>query len=259
MLTPDGSLVIAATNSQRVYALKTSDGLPDPGWGLTGVFLARDPQECARSRARPTARGTVYVAASDRRVYALSGEDGSTLLTSSAFASEGLSTQPVVSGGTVYVGSFDDNLYALGRLESQRRLELSMRAGNVQSSPVVDSNGHVYFGSDIRDPFVDNRNVNALYPDGTVKWQFSTGSGDVRGTPAVRPDGTVYIGSFNFNFYAINQFAVPKSLKDKFITYDTGAVGGVPVAVGTPSENWLSGGPWAVRMEVYRAHRDRSR
>ena len=46
-----------------------------------------------------------------------------------------------------------------------------------------------------------------------------------------RPDGTVYIGSFNSNFYAINQFAVPKSLKDKSITYETGAVGGVPVSV----------------------------
>ena len=67
---------------------------------------------------------------------------------------------------------------------------------------------------------------------------YSTGSGDVRGTPLVRPDGTVYIGSFNSNFYAINQFAVPKSLKDKFITYETGAVGGVPVSVDN-SDDWL--------------------
>ena len=161
----------------------------------------------------------------------------------------------MVAGGTVYVGSYDDNLYALDTSNLSLRWSY-YAAGNVQSTPAVDSNGTVYFGSDLRDPFVDNRNVNALYSDGTVKWQYSTGSGDVRGTPLVRPDGTVYIGSFNFNFYAINQFAVPKSLKDKFITYETGAVGGVAVSVDN-ADDWLksstSKGPWAVRMEVYRS------
>jgi outer membrane protein assembly factor BamB len=255
VLTPDGSLIIAATDSQRVYALKTSDGLPDPSWGLTGVFFPANPRNAPGVGPGLTAKGTVYVAAGDRRVYALSGEDGSTLLTSPAFASEALATPPVVAGGTVYVGSFDDRLYALDASNLGVRWSF-YAAGNVQSRPSVDSNGHVYFGSDIRDPFVDNRNVNALYPDGTEKWRFSTGSGDVRGTPAVQPDGVVYIGSFNFNFYAINQFAVPKSLKDKSIAYDAGAVGGVGVTVDS-AEDWLKGssskGPWAVRMEIYRS------
>jgi outer membrane protein assembly factor BamB len=255
VLTPDGSLVIAAADTQRVYALRTSDGLPDANWGLNGAPIGGVPKNAPAVGPGATAKGTVYIGAGDRRVYALSGLDGSTLLTSPVFASEGLATQPVVAGGTLYVGSYDDNLYAL------ETSNLSLRwsyyaAGNVQSSPAVDSNGTVYFGSDLRNPFVDNRNVNALYSDGTVKWQYSTGSGDVRGTPLVRPDGTVYIGSFNFNFYAINQFAVPKSLKDKFITYETGAVGGVPVSVDN-AEDWLksstSKGPWAVRMEIYRS------
>jgi hypothetical protein len=114
----------------------------------------------------------------------------------------------------------------------------------------------LYFGSDIRDPFVDNQNINAIYSDGTVKWRYSTVTGDVRGTPLVRPDGTVYIGSFNSKFYAINQFAVPKNLKEKSITYETGTVGGVAVTVDN-TDDWLkssvSKGPWAVRMEVYRS------
>ena len=179
----------------------------------------------------------MYIGAGDRKIYALSGENGSALPSSPSlvFASEGLSTQPVVAGGTVYVGSFDDHLYALNTSDLNQSPKPGFpfyAAGNVQSTPVIDSNGTLYFGSDIRDPFVDNRNVNALYSDGTVKWRYSTGSGDVRGTPVVRPDGTVYIGSFNSNLYAINQFAVPKSLKDKSITYETGAVGGVAVTVG---------------------------
>ena len=222
---------------------------------MTGAFIAASPKNAPGVGPGATAKGTVYIGAGDRRIYALSGEDGSTLLTSPAFAAEGLATQPVVAGGTVYVGSYDDNLYALDTSNLSLRWSY-YAAGNVQSTPAVDSNGTVYFGSDLRSPFVDNRNVNALYSDGTVKWQYSTGSGDVRGTPLVRPDGTVYIGSFNFNFYAINQFAVPKSLKDKFITYETGAVGGVPVSVDS-ADDWLksssSKGPWAVRMEVYRS------
>ena len=49
---------------------------------------------------------------------------------------------------------------------------------------------------------------------------------------------------------------MPKSLKDKFITYESGTVGGVPVSVDS-ADDWLkssaSKGPWAVRMEVYRS------
>jgi outer membrane protein assembly factor BamB len=255
VLTPDGSLIIAPSDTQRVYALRTSDGLPDANWGLNGVAIGGVPKNAPAVGPGATAKGTVYIGADDRRVYALSGADGSTILTSPVIATDGLATPPVVAGGTVYVGSFDDNLYALDTSNLSVRWSFPA-VGNVQSRPAIDSNGTVYFGSDIRDPFIDNRNVNALYPDGTVKWQFSTGSGDVRGTPAVRPDGSVYIGSFNFNFYAINQFAVPKSLKDKSITYDAGAVGGVPVAVDN-TDDWLKGssskGPWAVRMEVYRS------
>jgi len=258
VLTPDGSLVIIPTEAQRVYALKTSDGLPDPNWGLTGVLLGSgsgSPKNAPAVGPGATSKGTVYIGASDKKVYALSGENGSTLLTSPVIASEGFSSTPLVSGGTVYVGSFDDHLYALDT--SNLSVKWSYyAAGNVQSTPVVDANGAVYFGSDLRDPFTDNQNVNALYSDGTVKWRFSTGSGDVRGTPAVMPDGTVYIGSFNFNLYAICQFAIPKSLKDKSITYVSGAVGGVPVTVDN-ADDWFkssgSKGPWAVRMEVYRS------
>jgi outer membrane protein assembly factor BamB len=253
VLTPDGSLVIAAADSQRVYALRTSDGLPDTNWGLNGAFIAATPKNTPGVGPGVTDKGTVYVGAGDRRVYALSGVDGSTLLISPVIATEGLATQPVVAGGTVYVGSFDDHLYALNTSDLSPKTGFPfLAAGNVQSTPFIDSNGTLYFGSDIHDPFTDNQNVNALYSDGTVKWRYSTDNKDVRGTPLVRPDGSVYIGSFNSNLYAINQFAVPKSLKDKSITYETGSVGGVTVTAGTPSENWLSGGPWAVRMEVYR-------
>ena len=232
-------LVIAATDCPAGLRLENQRWPARHQLGVDRRFHSRQ-----RPKTRPgsgpvlTAKGTVYVGAGDRRVYALSGVDGSTLLTSPVIATEGLATQPVVAGGTVYVGSFDDNLYALDTSDLSVRWSFYAAGQCAIHGRAVDSNGTVYFGSDIRDPFADNQNVNALYSDGTVKWRYSTGSGDVRGTPLVRPDGTVYIGSFNSNLYAINQFAVPKSLKDKSITYETGSVGGVAVSVDN-TEDWL--------------------
>ena len=97
----------------------------------------------------------------------------------------------------MYVGSYDDHLYALDT-SNLSLIWAYYAAGNVQSRPVVDSNGTIYFGSDLRNILTDNRNIYALYSDGTEKWRYSSG-GDVRGTPVVRPDGAVYIGSFDFN------------------------------------------------------------
>jgi outer membrane protein assembly factor BamB len=258
VLTPDGSLIIAATDASRIYALRASTGSFDPSWTPSGAFITASARNTPGVGPGATSKGTVYVTTSDRRVYALSGENGSTLLTSPVIATEGLATQPVVAGGAVYVGSYDDHLYALNTSNLGLRWSY-YAAGNVQSAPAVDSNGTLYFGSDIRNISTDNRNIYALYSDGTEKWRYTSG-GDVRGTPAVMPDGSVYIGSFDYNLYAINQFALPKSLKDKFITYDSGAVGGVPVAVDLADE-WLNSRgapgsrriPWAVRLEVYRS------
>jgi len=38
---------------------------------------------------------------------------------------------------------------------------------------------------------------------GTQKWAFATGSG-VFSSPAIGADGTIYVGSYDFNLYAIN-------------------------------------------------------
>jgi outer membrane protein assembly factor BamB len=270
VLTPDGSLIIAATDASRIYALRASNGSFDPSWTASGAFISASVRNAPGVGPGATPKGTVYVTTSDRTVYALSGEDGSELHISPVVGSVGLATQPVVADGRVYVGSNDQHLYAL----NSSNLSLMWAyptppqdpaAGPIQSAPAVDSNGTLYFGSGIITPAADNRNVYAVYWDGTEKWRYQTGSGNVRGTPSVRPDGSVYVGSSNSNFYAINQFAVPKSLKDKFITYDAGAVGGVGGVTVDSAENWLQSStlptppappgtvrPWAVRMEVYR-------
>ena len=64
----------------------------------------------------------------------------------------------------------------------------------MRSSPAIGSDGTVYVGS------FDN-NLYAVNPDGTEKWNYTTG-GTVR-SPAIGSDGTVYVGSFDNNLYAI--------------------------------------------------------
>jgi outer membrane protein assembly factor BamB len=264
VLSRDESLVYAAAIPGNVYALKTSDGTPDLSWGITGKSPGGNINTApAVGPSGTTTKGTVYVGTSDKNVYALNGNDGSTLWTSIGLAAlESYSSSPVVGpNGTVYIGNYDDHLYAIIQNPSNPAQGILLwkyyAVGNVQSTPFIDSSNTIYFGSDIRDPSIDSRNVYALYSDGTEKWRFQTSS-DVRGTPAVKPDGVVYVGSNNFNFYAINQFATPKSLKNKYISYDGTAVGSVPVTIDAGnSDDWLRGsaskGPWAVRMEVYRS------
>jgi hypothetical protein len=169
---------------------------------------------------------------------------------------EDYASSPVVGpNGTLYIGNYDNRLYAINSTDGSLIWSFDAE-GDVQSTPFVDTNNTVYFGCNLRS--TDSRRyVFALYGDGTEKWRYEIPAADVRGTPAVKSDGTVYIGGFGTGvFYAINQFALPKSLKNKYITNNSGSVGGVPVVVDN-SDDWLksaaSKGPWAVRMEVYRS------
>lgn len=82
--------------------------------------------------------------------------------------------------------------------------------GAVYGSPVVGSDGTVYFGS-------TDRNLYAINPDGTLKWQFTTTpDGKITSSPALLPStsisiytGRVYIGTHEQdpslpNFFAID-------------------------------------------------------
>ncbi|MCX6063915.1 MAG: PEGA domain-containing protein [Caldiserica bacterium] len=63
------------------------------------------------------------------------------------------------------------------------------------SSPVVAPDGTVCFGS-------NDRNLYAVYPNGTLKWKYQTG-GRVWSSPAVLGDGTIYVGSEDGYLYVL--------------------------------------------------------
>jgi len=66
----------------------------------------------------------------------------------------------------------------------------------VRSSPAIAMDGTIYVGS-------DDGKVYAINPDGTLKWNYTTG-GVVESSPAIGSDGTVYVGSADDKVYAIN-------------------------------------------------------
>jgi outer membrane protein assembly factor BamB len=247
VMSADNSRVYVAARDGYIYAFMASNGSVD--W-------QRQPGTVINASVGVGPDGKVYTGTNDNLVYALNGTTGSVIWTSLFSGAEDYASSPVVGpNGTLYIGNYDNRLYAINSTDGSLIWSFDAE-GDVQSTPFVDSNNTVYFGCNLRS--TDSRRyVFALYGDGTEKWRYEIPAADVRGTPAVKSDGTVYIGGFGTGvFYAINQFALPKSLKNKYITNNSGSVGGVPVVVDN-SDDWLkssaSKGPWAVRMEVYRS------
>src|SRR2546428_3864889 len=72
----------------------------------------------------------------------------------------------------------------------------------LDSTPAIDSNGNVYVQS--RSGY-----LFALYPNGTLKWKFSTSNGLVGccfgpdSSPAIDSNSVVYVGSSDGNLYSI--------------------------------------------------------
>jgi outer membrane protein assembly factor BamB len=69
-------------------------------------------------------------------------------------------------------------------------------SGAIDSSAAIDDNGIIYFGS-------QNFRVNALFPNGTLKWEYKT-SQPVFSTPAIAADGIIYIASCDWYLYALH-------------------------------------------------------
>jgi outer membrane protein assembly factor BamB len=234
-LSSTGNRIYFGSDNGTFYAVNTDTGL---------IAWKQTPSPFNKFRSSPTVSGgTVYVGSDNGRLYALNGTSGS--IEWSFNTGEGVRSSPAVGNdGTIYFGSYNDNLYALNP-DGSPKWPTPFKAGlDIESPITVDGNNHIYFGSN------DNK-VYALYADGSKKWSFTTG-GDVRSKPFVKDDGTVYAWSFDFKLHAINQYANPKNYRDRLVTYDSGKVGGVTVAPSTPSDDWLTKGPWAVRIEIKR-------
>ena len=70
----------------------------------------------------------------------------------------------------------------------------------IVSSPAIGSDGTIYFGTMAGAGTIGK--IFAINPNGTEKWQYSTGY-DVCSDPAIGDDGTIYIGSSDDYLYAM--------------------------------------------------------
>ncbi len=105
------------------------------------------------------------------------------------------SVPAIAADGTIYVGSCKSGLHAIYP-NGTRKWLFSITGGNKVSSPAIAEDGTIYFGSQ------SNNKVYAVNPDGTEKWNYTTGK-LVWSSPAIGDDGTVYIGSDDHYLYAL--------------------------------------------------------
>ena len=82
---------------------------------------------------------------------------------------------------TYQLGDYDPRAYA---------------PGVTSSSPGVASDGTIIVGGSLG-------GVYAVWPNGTLRWVFSTGSSPVYSSPALSADGTVFIGCNDGNLYVL--------------------------------------------------------
>ncbi|HVQ01578.1 MAG TPA: PQQ-binding-like beta-propeller repeat protein, partial [Candidatus Thermoplasmatota archaeon] len=95
-------------------------------------------------------------------------------------------------------------------INSNGTLKWKYATNDLYSSPAIGDDGTIYFGD-------GNQYINALYPNGMVKWKHKTDN-VVYSSPAIGTDGTVYCGSHDTYLYAL--YPNNGSLKWKFKTGD---------------------------------------
>jgi len=68
--------------------------------------------------------------------------------------------------------------------------------GMIRSSPAMSPDGTLYVAS-------GEGKLYAIYPNGTLKWNYTTAGEIFKSSPAVAADGTVYVGSDDSKIYAL--------------------------------------------------------
>jgi len=248
-LSPDETIVyFASTNSERIYALDTSDGSVEWSKDLLGPIY---------SSPTVAADGTIYIGSDGGSgvgyLYALN-PDGSEKWRYTFTPTNPHCTPTIGPDGTIYIGNDDHYLYAITDDETTGTLKWRFQTGgDIDSQPLVHDDGTIWFGSD------DNY-LYVVDSDGQQIDKFDL-SGDVRSAPIQGSDGTVYVGSRDNKLYAYKPTCNPQNIETRVFSYDDLLAGEAVQDLGdiADSDNWLNSGPWAVRVEVERSETANSR
>jgi len=135
--------------------------------------------------------------------------DGTLIWGAGRFFQEGGSVSVLPSGLIVYPGDGRINaLDSTGRPQWQypavNAASAGMNANPFARNIRLDSGIAAGYDGTIYTCVVDSR-LDAIGPDGTLKWEFKTKISSVnKGTPVIATDGTIYFGTDGGTFYAIN-------------------------------------------------------
>ncbi len=252
-LSPNEATVyFVSENSERLYALNTSDGsikwptLPS-GLDLEGPIYSS-----------PTVAddGTIYIGsdgASFQGLLFAINPDG-TEKWRYTFSPNNPRCKPTIGpDGTIYIGVDDNYLYAITDEETSGSLKWRFQTSDrVHSSPLVHDDGTIWFGSDDNYMYVVDSNGQQI-----DKFDLYD---DVNSAPTQGSDGTVYVGSNNNKVFAYKPSCNPRNIKTRTFSYsdllNSNAVPDLDPVDGSPdvasSDDWLNSGPWAVRIEIER-------
>ncbi len=199
-LDDNGTIYVATYDSQKVYAIYTSNGT------VKWQFSLAEPNEYSSPAIGDD--GTIYVGCGGDNsnygyMYAINPDGTQKWRYQANYV---VWSSPAIYGGNVYFGSSSENSYEgyFYAVKEDGTLNWSYRVNDdIISSPAVGEDGTIYVGS------VD-KTFYAFNPDGTLKWSYDTGdNGEPSGyfrysRPAINSSGVILTGNSNGYLYAFN-------------------------------------------------------
>ena len=194
-VSPDGTTVYLASSGGDLYALAAGPS----GGSLTWTYQIQLPQGGYISNAPAVGPdGTIYVETAGKNgsspadIVAVN-PDGTLKWAHKSNASFG-ATPTVTAAGQIVAGNDDGTVVALTQSSGKVAWKYAApgtvsESGFGNSSPASDSNGDVYI--------MDQEDVFALSPTGSLLWKSSVEAPSYGASPALSTDGTLYVTGGN--------------------------------------------------------------
>ena len=185
------NLVLVGTTNDTLYAIKEDEG-------IKCTFDAGD--QIVASPA--TSNGKVILVSVNGRMFKMNAIDGIYDWTYDAGAGTEFHTSPVISGQYIFAGNKDGKMYSVrfadGTLKwTYQTTSVDGNTYGIFSSPIIYG-GSVIFGAD------DSRLYCVDTSTGLHRWAEPFKTGDrIRSSPYAHQN-IVYVGSYDYNLYAIN-------------------------------------------------------
>jgi len=177
ILNNDGTVVYAGSDDNCFYAFNSSDGSIKWKYHTQGEIYHNQAID---------SNGTIYLTSFYNDLHALS-PDGDCKW-NYHFETQYIDSPVVGHNGSIYVPNYK-KLYAFNPDGTVKWLLLTK--GEIESTIAVDSEDNIFFCEN----YSYQNYINALTPDGDLKWKYKTGEAIISSSPVLDSDGTIYFTS----------------------------------------------------------------